>query len=428
MSEQKPNLAGSGMDRKIEKRSRKPVFIGAAVAAGLLLIVLVVMTDRSSTSFTLDGQRIRTSEVFTGMYEDFIPLRASVEPERTVYLDAIEGGRVERILVEEGAFVEEGQPLVDLSNTSLQLDVIAREAEVSEQLNNLRNTQLAIEQNRLKLRSDLIEIDYQIVRLQRLVTRYEELEGNQFISKTEYEDARDELEYWRNKRVVTRESQAQDEKIRLAQIEQLESSVAQLEKNLTLARANLENLLIRAPRSGQLTSLNAEIGESKARGERLGQIDDVDRFKAVALVNEFYLNRVRQGQQAILDINGREYRLEISKIYPEVQSSQFEIDLRFLNDAPRDIRRGQTLQMRLVLGDTAERATLLANGPFFNDTGGAWVFVLDADGRIADRRDVQFGRRNPNSIEVVSGLLPGDEVIISSYANFIDVDRLFIDR
>ena len=428
MSEQKPNLAGSGMDRKIEKRSRKPVYVGAAVAAGLLLIVLVVMTDRSSTSFTLDGQRIRTSEVFTGMYEDFIPLRASVEPERTVYLDAIEGGRVERILVEEGAFVEEGQPLVDLSNTSLQLDVIAREAEVSEQLNNLRNTQLAIEQNRLKLKSDLIEIDYQIVRLQRLVTRYEELEGNQFISKTEYEDARDELEYWRNKRVVTRESQAQDEKIRMAQVEQLESSVAQLEKNLTLARANLENLLIRAPRSGQLTSLNAELGESKARGERLGQIDDVDRFKAVALVNEFYLNRVRQGQQAILDINGREYRLEISKIYPEVQSSQFEIDLRFLNDAPRDIRRGQTLQMRLVLGDTAERATLLANGPFFNDTGGAWVFVLDADGRIADRRDVQFGRRNPNSIEVVSGLLPGDEVIISSYANFIDVDRLFIDR
>ena len=384
MSEQKPNLAGSGMDRKIEKRSRKPVYVGAAVAAGLLLIVLVVMTDRSSTSFTLDGQRIRTSEVFTGMYEDFIPLRASVEPERTVYLDAIEGGRVERILVEEGAFVEEGQPLVDLSNTSLQLDVIAREAEVSEQLNNLRNTQLAIEQNRLKLKSDLIEIDYQIVRLQRLVTRYEELEGNQFISKTEYEDARDELEYWRNKRVVTRESQAQDEKIRMAQVEQLESSVAQLEKNLTLARANLENLLIRAPRSGQLTSLNAELGESKARGERLGQIDDVDRFKAVALVNEFYLNRVRQGQQAILDINGRVYRLEISKIYPEVQSSQFEIDLRFLNEAPRDIRRGQTLQMRLVLGDTAERATLLANGPFFPgeriSIGSTWGTVLHDDG------------------------------------------------
>ena len=416
------------MDRRIEKTSRRPLLIGVAAAGVVAIILVALLTYDTSTSFTLDGQRIRTAEVSTGMYEDYIPLRASVDPEKTVYLDAIEGGRVEAILVEEGAFVEEGQPLVDLSNTSLQLDVIAREAEVSEQLNNLRNTQLAIEQNRLKLKGDLIEIDFQIVKLSRLVSRYEELEGNQFISKTEYEDSRDELEYWRSRRGITEQSQAQDEEIRLAQIEQLNSSVQQLEKNLILARANLDNLLIRAPRNGQLTSLNAELGESKSRGERLGQIDDVDRFKAVAMVNEFYLNRVRLGQQAILDINGREYRLEISKIYPEVQASQFEIDLRFLGDAPTDIRRGQTLQLRLILGDTAERATLVSNGPFFNDTGGAWVFVLDPDGKIATKREVQLGRRNPNTIEVESGLLPGDEIIISSYANFIDVDRLFIDK
>mgnify|MGYP001823258658 FL=1 len=416
------------MDRRIEKRSRRPLMIGGAAVAIVALAAIVFLANGTSTSYTLDGQRIRTAEVTEGVYEDYIPLRAAVEPERTVYLDAIEGGRVERILVEEGAFVEEGEPLIDLSNTTLQLDVIAREAEVSEQLNNLRNTQLAIEQNRLKLKSDLIEIDYQIVRLTRLVNRYEELEGNQFISRTEYEDSRDELEYWSNKRVVTRESQAQDEKIRLAQIKQLESSVAQLEKNLVLARANLDNLLIRAPRSGQLTSMTAEIGESKARGERLGQIDDVDRFKATALVNEFYLNRVRLGQEALLDLDGREFRLEISKVYPEVQASQFEIDLRFLGDPPRDIRRGQTLQLRLILGDTAEQATLLANGPFFNDTGGAWVFVLDPTGSVATRRQVTLGRRNPNNIEVEAGLLPGDKVIISSYANFIEVDQLFIDR
>jgi len=416
------------MDRRIEQKSRRPLLIGGAVTAGIVLLILLLTTVDTSTSFTLDGQRIRTAEVSTGIYEDFIPLRAAVEPERTVYLDAIEGGRVEAILVEDGSFVEEGQPLIDLSNTSLQLDVIAREAEVSEQLNNLRNTQLAIEQNHLKLKSDLIEIDYEITRLSRLVARYEELKGNQFISKNEYEDAVDELQYNRNRREVTRESQEQDEKIRLAQIEQLNSSVTHLEKNLILARANLENLLIRAPRSGHLTSLNAEIGESKARGERLGQIDDVDRFKAVALVNEFYLNRVRVGQGALLEVDGRKYRLEVSKIYPEVQASQFEVDFRFIGDAPPDIRRGQTLQMRLVLGDTAERATLLANGPFFNDTGGAWVFVLDPDGKIATRREVRLGRRNPNSIEVESGLVAGDKVIISSYANFIEVDRLFIDR
>ncbi|MCI0518057.1 MAG: efflux transporter periplasmic adaptor subunit, partial [Woeseiaceae bacterium] len=224
--------APHSMDRKIEKDTRKPLLVAAAaVLAGGILLALWLTRD-NSTSFTLDGQRIRIAEVTSGTYEDYIPLRATVEPERTVYLDAIEGGRVEAILVEEGATVEAEQPLIELSNTALQLDVIAREAEVSEQLNNLRNTQLAIEQNRLKLKSDLIEIDYQIVRLTRLVERYQELEGKQFLSKNDYENSSDELEYWSKRRVVTLESQAQDERIRLAQIEQLNGSVAQLEKNL----------------------------------------------------------------------------------------------------------------------------------------------------------------------------------------------------
>lgn len=417
-----------GMDRRIEKSARNRWLVPGAIVLVVVLAGLAVWSIDTSTSFTLDGQRIRTATVESGVYEDYIPLRASVEPEKTVYLDAIEGGRVEAVLVEDGAIVEEGQPLIELSNTTLQLDVIAREAEVSEQLNNLRNTQLAIEQNRLRLKGDLIEIDYQIARLTRLVNRYEELEGKQFISKNEYEDSRDELEYWSSRRTVTRESQAQDEKIRLAQIEQLNGSIEQLEKNLKLARANLDNLLIRAPRAGQVTAMNAEIGESKGRGERLGQIDDVDRFKTVALVNEFYLGRVRLGQRAMLEADGRRYDLEVSKIYPEVRSAQFEVDLRFLTDAPANIRRGQTLQLRLVLGDTTEQALLLQNGPFFNDTGGAWVFVLNDDGSYADRRTVQLGRRNPNNIEVLSGLLPGDQVVISSYANFIEVERLFIDQ
>ena len=416
------------MDRKIERATRKPLFVIGGITAATLLIILIWASRDSSTSYTLDGERIRTATVATGIYEDYIPLRATVQPERTVFLDAVEGGRVENILVDDGAFVEEGQPILELSNTSLQLDVIAREAEVSEQLNNLRNTQLAIEQNRLSLKSDLIEIDYQISRLDRLVRRYVELEGKQIISKNEYEDAVDELAYWRSRREVTRESQAQDETIRLAQIEQLEASVGQLEKNLTLTRSNLDNLLVRAPRAGQLTSLNVELGESKGRGERLGQIDDVDRFKTTSLVNEFYLNRVVVGQRAELDVDGRRYELEVSKVYPNVQASQFEIDLRFLGDAPTDIRRGQTLQMRLVLGDSDSNAILLANGPFFNDTGGAWVFVMDQNRGVATRRDVELGRRNSNNIEVVAGLTDGDEVIISSYSNFITVDRLFIDE
>lgn len=428
MNSQNGKHAQSGMDRKIDRNQRRPKIVVLVVAVFVAAIIYFWATFDNSTSFTLDGQRIRIAEVSTGVYEDYIPLRATVEPERTVYLDAIEGGRVEAVFVEEGAVVAVGDPIVELSNTSLQLDVIAREAEVSEQLNNLRNTQLAIEQNRLSLKRDLIEIDYQIIRLTRLVRRYEELEGRQFISKNEYDNSRDELEYWENRRVVTRESQEQDEKIRLVQIEQLDSSVKQLEKNLSLARGNLDDLLIRAPRAGKLTSMNAEIGESKSRGQRLGQIDDIDKFKASAMVNEFYLNRVQLGQKALLTIDGDDYELEVSKVYPEVQSAQFEVDLRFVDSAPKDIRRGQTLQLRLVLGDTTESATLLASGPFFNDTGGAWVFVLDADGKVARRRSVQFGRRNPNNIEVDAGLVAGDRVIVSSYASFIEVERLFIER
>lgn len=199
------------MDRKIERRSKTPWMLAGLVVAGIGLAAGYLSLDRSTT-FTLDGQRLRIDDVSTGVYEDYIPLRASVEPERTVYLDAIEGGRVEEVLVEEGITVVAGQPLIRLSNTSLQLDVIARESEVSQQLNNLRNTQLAIEQNRLKLRGELIEIDYQIIRLTRLVERYEALEDQQFLSTTDYDNSRDELQYWRKRREVTRESQAQDEK------------------------------------------------------------------------------------------------------------------------------------------------------------------------------------------------------------------------
>ena len=418
----------SGMDRAIERRSKRPLVYGAVGLLAAVLAGYAIYTSLDTrTSFTLSGERIKIAEVRRGVFEDYIPLRASVEPEKTVYLDAIEGGRVEQVFVEEGAYVEKGAALIRLSNTGLQLDAIAREAEVSEQLNNLRNTQLAIEQNRLKLKSDLIEIDYQIRKLKRLVERHEKLEESQFLSRHEYENSKDELLYYGERREVTRESQEQDERIRVAQIEQLESSVDQLQKNLVIARSNLDNLTIVAPRSGHLTSLNAEIGESKARGERLGQIDDVDRFKATALVNEFYIDRVRKHQIAQLQLGGRDFELEISKIYPEVENAQFEVDLRFMSDPPAGIRRGQTLQLRLVLGDLEKQATLLENGPFLNDTGGAWVFVLDKDQHVAERRRVRLGRRNPNYIEVESGLLPGDRVIISSYGSFIDVERLYID-
>lgn len=416
-----------GMDRVIDQREKRWWYWIAGAAVVLALAWLMFSGAGSDKAYTVDGQRLSIATVEKGIFQDYIPLRAAVEPLKTVYLDAIEGGRVERVFVEEGAVVQQGDALLELSNTTLQLDVIAREAEVSEQLNNLRNTQLAIEQNRLKLRGDLIEIDYQIVRLERQIKRLERITEAQLMSRDELENATDELKYWQARREVTQASQAQDEKLRVAQITQLESSIEQLEQNLTIARANLDNLKVLAPRSGKLTSLDAEIGESKARGQRLGQIDDIDQFKASALVNEFYINRVRLGQTAEARVGGQAQQLEVSKIYPEVRNGQFEVDLTFADGAPSDIRRGQTLQLNLSLGDQVE-AILLENGPFFQDTGGAWAFVLTPEGDEAYRRRLQLGRRNPAYIEVESGLVPGDRVVISQYTGLQEIDRLRLTR
>ena len=413
------------MDRKIRQRR----FTWPRVVVGIVVIALAgalgyeLLSVSGVRSFTIASDLVTISTARTGTFLDFVPIRGNVTPLNTVYLDAIEGGRVEAVLVEEGGFVETDQPILELSNTTLQLDVISREAQVSEQLNNLRNTRLAMEQNRLSLKSSLVEIDYQITRLTRLTERRAELLERNLIARQDYEDAADELEYFRNRRAVTIESQEVDERMRLAQIESLESAVEQLERNLDIARANLDNLMIKAPLTGQLTALDAEIGESKARGERLGQIDDVDDFKVTALVDEFYVTRTQSGQAAEFELSGRTYALEVIKVYPQIRDGQFEIDLVFIDAPPANLRRGQTLQIRVALGDASE-ALLLPRGGFFQDTGGNWAFVLNETSDLAERRELRLGRRNPEYLEVLEGLEEGDRVITSAYSSYADMDQI----
>jgi HlyD family secretion protein len=415
------------MDRRVARRR----FTWPRLIAGVTGIVLVSLLINQFVqtsgvrSFAIASELVTVSAVRAGTFLDFIPIRGSVRPLKTVYLDAIEGGRVEAVFVEEGRLVEAGEPILELSNTALQLDVISREAQVSEQLNSLRNTRLAMEQNRLTLKSTLVEIDYQIVRLTRLADRRQELFERNLISRQDYENALDELEYYGRRRDVTIESQDADERMRLAQIASLESAVGQLERNLEIARANLDNLVIKAPLTGLLSSLNAEIGESKARGERLGQIDDVDDFKVTAFVDEFYVTRTESGQFAEFELAGRTYELEVVQVYPEIRDGQFQIDLAFLDTPPANLRRGQTLQIRLALGDSTE-ALLLPRGGFFQDTGGNWAFVLDASGAFAGKRDVRLGRRNPEYFEVLDGLAEGDRVITSAYSSYVNMDRIVL--
>jgi HlyD family secretion protein len=415
-----------GMDRKIEK-SRRPLLIKlglfVVLGSGLAVAGYRVLQDSAVATFRVDRERVTIAAVTKGTFEDFIPVRGSVTPLKSVFLDAIEGGRVEKIFVENGALVHAGQEILELSNTALQLDVISREAQVSEQLNNLRNTRLAMEQNRLSLKSQLVDIDYQIVRLERLVERRKELAEQKMIPQADYIDTLDELQYQRKRREVTIESQQQDETMRLAQIESLESGVEQLQRNLEIARSNLDNLVITAPISGQLSSFDAELGQSKARGETLGQIDDVDDFKLSVLIDEFYVTRTREGQYAEFTLSGKPYELRISRVYPQVVNGQFEVDMEFVADVPADIRRGQTLQIRVQLGD-AETALLLPRGGFFQDTGGNWAFVLDASGDFAVKRDLRLGRRNPEYFEVLEGLEEGERVITSEYAAYAQMERI----
>ncbi len=420
-------ISGQGMDRKVQKKT--PIGKRVGYAAAALLVVAFgwwfVETLLQGRSLTVNSQRITVSPVTVGAYEDFIPLRGRLVPRSTVYLDAIEGGRVEEILVEDGAIVEAGDPIAVLSNTNLQLEVLGREAAVTEQLNNMRTIELQLEQNRLSHKRNLIEIDYQIKRLTRAVARQRDLASKDLASRSTIEELEDELTYFENRRDITLESQETDVRMQEQQLRQLREAGGQLQAGLGFARKNIDDLRVRAPLPGKLSGFDIEVGQSIGRGERLGQIDDPNGYKLNVRIDEFYIDRVDLQQSAVAEHNGRDIELNISKIYPQITDGQFEVDM-VLADEPDGLRRGQTKQVRLTLGDNTD-AILIPNGAFYQETGGNWIFVVSADRSEAIRRNVRMGRRNDEFIEVLDGLEPGEHVITSPYTSYIDMDRLALD-
>ena len=428
LSRQQPGpgkkVSGQGMDRIVEKKTsmgRMAVY-GLAVLAALLFAWWLANEIMGGRSLTVEAGRIAISEVTVGTYEDFVPLRGRLVPSSTVYLDAIEGGRVEDVLIEDGTIVEVGQSIAVLSNTNLQLEVLGREAAVTEQLNNMRTIELQLEQNRLSHKRNLVEIDYQIKRLERSIERQEDLAQKDLVAQSALDDLRDELTYYQERREVTLESQATDANLQEQQLAQLRDAGQQLESSLGFARQNLDDLNIRAPVAGKLSGFNIEVGQSIARGGRLGQIDDPDGYKLSVLIDEFYLGRVDLEQTANATHQGRDLEMTVSKIYPQVNNGQFEVDMVF-NEAPEGLRRGQTLQTRLQLGDNSD-AILIPNGAFYQETGGNWIFVVSVDGSEAVKRSVQLGRRNTDFIEVLDGLEPGERVVTSPYTSYAGLDRL----
>ena len=420
-------ISGQGMDRVVEKRTsrgRLAAYAGVAVA---VIAFAWWLTDTLSAgrSLSINAQRVVASPVTVGTFEDFIPLRGRLVPRSTVYLDAIEGGRVESVLVEDGAIVKAGDLIAVLSNTNLQLEVLGREAAVAEQLNNMRTIELQLEQNRLSHKKNLVEIDYQIVRLKRSIKRQKELAAGNLVPQSTVDELEDELHYYETTREVTLESQASDTRLQEQQLKQLRESNEQLMASLAFARRNLDDLNMRAPVDGQLSGFTVEVGQSIERGGRIGQIDDPDHYKLNARIDEYYLGRVDLEQVGKATHDNREYRAAVSKIYPQVTNGQFEVDMAFAEE-PEGMRRGQTLQLDLTLGDNSD-ATLIPNGTFYQETGGKWVFVVSPDGTEAIRRPVRLGRRNVDYIEVLDGLDPGERVITSPYTGYADMDRLSLN-
>ena len=432
-SDAKPaNASGTSMDKQVTTR-RMPLRTRLIIGGFAILVAgsaTVWVVTSSAGSQTVEAANVSISAVRRGNFDDFVPLRARVTPSVTVFLDAVEGGRIERVLIEDGAAVTPGQPLAVLSNATLQLDVIAREADVSQQLNNLRSQELDLQRSRLENRRNLSEVDWQMRKAGRQLERDQKLAAGGWVSGKALKDSEDEARYLGERRAVTAETLATEERLQANQLAQLRSAATGLTANLRLARASLDALTIRAPVAGQVSGFAPQVGQSLNRGERIGQIDSAGRNKLVADIDEFYLGRVRTGQKASVEWAGKAWPLTVAKIYPQVKGGTFMADLTFDKAVgasgggePSALQRGQTLSPKLTLGD-AVPAVMVANGAFYQDSGGAFAFVVSKDGTTAEKRPIRLGRRNPDSIEVIGGLVPGDRIITSAYTGFADKTRL----
>ncbi|MCC6400102.1 MAG: HlyD family efflux transporter periplasmic adaptor subunit [Flavobacteriales bacterium] len=414
------------MDRVIDprpaRRRRLIAFGGTAVA---ILVALAWWSSSFATSrVRVEAAKVSIGTVEKGLFKEFIPVTGTVQPIQTVFLDALEGGTVKHRFVEDGTHVKAGDPIIELSNPQLHMDAINREAQLLDQQNNLRTTRLAMDQQTTRLRDELLNLEKDLKRLEREAVVDERLVRDSLMAAHTFRSNREHLEYMREKRRLLAANVRSDSLFRQSQLGSITSGLELIDQNLRFLRENLRNLVIKSPINGQLSGLNVELGQTRQRGERIAQIDVLESFKVRARIPEHYVSRIGIGLLGTFTHAGREHAIEVFKVYPEVSNGEFDVDLRFVGEKPA-VRRGQTFQVRLQLSEDMQ-AVLLPRGPFFQDTGGGWVYVLDADG-MATRRDVKLGRQNPDVYEVLDGLQPGERVVTSRYAAFNDADELLIE-
>jgi HlyD family secretion protein len=415
------------VDRVIVKKkwNQKRILSILGITALILLISASVFFASGNSRLNVALERITISEVTKNTFQEFIPVNGSVQPIATIYLDALEGGRVEEKFVEDGTVMTKGQPILRLSNTDLELSLANQETAVFQVLTQMQNTKNNAVQNSILQLNQKAEVDNAFAEAKRVYELNKQLYEEKVIGKQEYQQSENNYTYQVNRKKLNAQILLQDSISMQQQLAQMEESYARMQNTLALMRRKVDDLIVRAPIEGQLTALDAEIGQSINKGSRLGQIDVLSGFKVQVDIDEHYISRVFIGQKAETKIAGKTHQLTIKKVYSQVRNGRFQVDMAFDDEAPEGIRRGQTLQIRLALSDETQ-AVLLAKGGFYQQTGGNWVFMLNEDGSTAYRTEVQLGRQNPEYYEVLSGLEPGDRVVTSSYENYRDMQELVL--
>jgi len=407
------------MDRQLKKKNWTLKRIATIGGIGIFVVFVgyqVLFADRRSR-LKVEKDKITISTVSRGVFQEFIPQTGTVEPSRTVYLDAVEGGTIRRVVAESGALLKPGDVILELSNLNREISVLDQESNLTQSINRIRETRLLTTQNALRQQESLITIENALATLKPQYERQKQLFAKQLISKQEFE--RTEADYLANlkRKDITYQAYRLDSLDRLRQIVQLDQSERKLLQSLENVGKILDNLVVRAPIEGQLTRPQLDVGQSVNPGQRLGQVDVVGSYKVRVEIDEIYLPRISEGLRATTNYAGKDYGLVITYVYPNVLNGRFPVDMNFTGETPSGIRRGLSLRLRIELGQSSEEL-LLPVGGFYKDTGGNWVYVLEADGNRAVKRSVKLGRKNTEHFEVLEGLKPGDRIITSSYENF----------
>lgn len=415
------------MDVKIEKKKGLRPKHYAYIAIGIVLFFVgwKMVFGKSASTFRTEKEKLSIAEVSFGKFDDYITINGAVAPISTIYMDAYEGGRVTEKLIEEGAMVKKGEIILKLENRGLYEQILASENNLALKQNDLRSTKLTFDSRQVEGKKDLVSSKYELQKLKRNYEQNKALYEEELISKEEYLTSKENYELSQKQFEIIELQTEQDNVLRSTSLHELDEDLARMKKTLSMVYERIDHLNVRAPADGQLGFLDAEIGQNIQQGQRIGQINVLTDYKIEATIDEHYIDRIKRDLTAVLDRNGKEYQLRLRKVYPEVRNGKFKVDLVFVDQKPETIRSGQSYNIKLQLGESND-AVLLPRGSFFQSTGGQWIFVVDASGEVAWKRNIRIGKQNSRYYELLEGLEAGEKVITSNYDSFGDAEKIVL--